>query len=47
MSRVSVRPVYNCRLRSLRGYDWGVFAGDECVAIFPKYPTKLMREIRA
>lgn len=40
---VSVRPVYSFRLRSLRGYAFGVYAGDVLTAIYAKYPSKLMR----
>jgi hypothetical protein len=47
MTSIAVRPVYSCRLRSLRGYVWGVYAGTTLTAIYAKYPSKLMRELRS
>lgn len=47
MSTIVCRPVYSCRLRSLRGYAWGVFAGDVLTAVYARYPSRLMREIKS
>lgn len=45
MSPITVRPVYD--YRSLRGYAWGIYAGDVLTVVTPRYPSRLMRELRA
>lgn len=45
MSRITCRPIYDSRRRSIRGQVWGVFAGDVLTAITVRYPSQLMREL--
>lgn len=47
MSRITCRPIYDTRRRSLRGQVWGVFAGDVLTVITTRYPSHLMREMQA
>lgn len=41
---ITVRPVYDCRRRSLR-QQWGVFANGVLTAITLRYPSQLMRDL--
>ncbi len=45
MSRITCRPLYD--YRSLRGYTFGIYAGDVLTVVTCRYPSKLMREIKA
>lgn len=44
MQPITVRPVYNCRRRSLRQM-WGVFANGVLTVITTRYPSKLMHDL--
>lgn len=43
---ITVRPVYECRRRSLRQL-WGVFASGVLTVITCRYPSQLMAELVA
>lgn len=45
-SAITVRPVYDCRRRSLRQM-FGIYAGTTLTVITCGYPSKLMRELQS
>lgn len=44
--KITVRPVYDTRRRSLR-QQWGIYSGDVLTVITTRYPSRLMRDLRA
>jgi hypothetical protein len=41
---ITVRPVYECRRRSLRQM-WGIYADQVLTVVTLRYPSKLMRDL--
>jgi hypothetical protein len=47
MSAITVRPVYDCHLRSLRSQLWGIYAAGVLTIVTCRYPSRLMRDLRS